>query len=150
MVLHENTKQQNSTSYHQHCTLLIHLTPSINGNSTKSTHKYFIHWKSQYKSNYIMILISVRNPLPCKPNHQINPLCTSTTSHLNPTTPNYLHSMNFTTIQILHHTSSAPLKSLICHKTITYLHSINWYQTVQTSYFSSFTPHPKLYPVDGI
>ena len=49
-----------------------------------------------------MILTSIRNPLPYKPNHQINPLFTSTASYFNPTTPKYLQSMNFTTIRILH------------------------------------------------
>ena len=135
MVLQAHTMQQNSTSYQQHCNLLIHSTPSIKGTSTTRTYKYFIFWKSQGKPSYIMILTSIWNPLPCKPKHQINPLCTSMTSYFNPTTPNYLQSMNFTTIRILHHTSSTTRKSLTCNQTLMYLHYINIYQTVQTSYF---------------
>ena len=98
--------------------------------------------KIQCKSNYIIILTSIQNPLACKKNYEIKPLCTSTTSHFNPMTPNYLHLMNFANIQIIHHTSSTPIKLLTCHQTLTYLHSINKYQTVQTSYFSSFTDQP--------
>ena len=97
-----------------------------------------------------MILTSIRNPLPYNPNHRIKPLCTSTILNLNPMTPNCLHLIDFTTIRILHHTSSTPLQPLTCHQTLTHLHSIDRYQTVHASYFSSFTPQSTRQPADGI
>ena len=56
---------------------------------------------------------------------------------------------------LLNHTDNKPhvinTTTIINMKSnLTHLHSINGYQTVQTSYFSSYTHQPTQYPADGI
>ena len=94
-----------------------------------STHQYFTLWKIKCKPNYIMILTSIQNPLPCNTNHQINPLWTSTKSHFNLTTPNYLQPINFTTVQIIHHTTLKPIQSLTYHKRLAPAQYVTFFYT---------------------
>ena len=103
MVLHGNKKRHNSTSNQHNCSLLRHSTISVNGTSTTIMHQYFTLWKSQCNSNYIMIIPSIRNSLPYKPKHQINPLYTFEKIKFQP------HNTKLTTFnEILNHIDTTP------------------------------------------